>query len=70
MSTEKKKPFWKSLHATKKSSCCNVVIEEIKDEQAPPAEKKSSCCSIATKEIKDDEKLSSENDEKKGDTPA
>jgi hypothetical protein len=55
MSTEKKVPFWKASPAAKKSSCCNVVIEEIKDEEAPPAAKKSSCCNMVIEEIKDEE---------------
>lgn len=52
MADEKKKPSWFGRLQPKKSSCCNVVIEEIGEEGDQP-----SCCGGSTKkhEVEDDE---------------
>jgi hypothetical protein len=47
MADEKKKGIWSKLFGTKKSCCCNMKIEEIKEDQpsnAPKPSTKSSCC--------------------------
>lgn len=52
MADEKKKPSWFGRLQPKKSSCCNVMIEEIGDEDEQP-----SCCGGSTKkhDMQDDE---------------
>jgi hypothetical protein len=34
----------KSLFGKKESSCCNVKIEEIKEDNKPLGDQKNSCC--------------------------
>jgi hypothetical protein len=34
----------KSLFGKKESSCCNVKIEEVKEDVKPQEEQKNSCC--------------------------
>jgi len=49
MADDKKKGIFSKLFGSKKSSCCNLKIEEIADEQAKPEDTSkpsggSSCC--------------------------
>jgi len=57
MADEKKTGIWSKLFGARKSSCCNMKIEEVAEDEPPQAPKppaKPSCC--GEERIKKDQK--------------